>query len=537
MADEQTQVLVVGAGLAGLSAAMFLAQRGIDVLVVDKHPGTSPHPRAAGQSPRTMELLRSAGVAEQVLAASFGTAKGLIIKIAESVRGKVLHTVIGGQDDIDTSTISPAPWGMATQNHVEPIMLARAEKFGAGVRFSTELVSFEQDEHGVTARLMDRWSERISTVRADYLIAADGHRSPIRESLGIARHGTGVLNSSISVLFEADLSDCLDPDATELFFLQNPRFTGAFVRTAEPNQYTFACDYHPERGESIADFTTERLTELIRIALDDPELAVKLLVVQSFEMAAQIADDFRAGRIFLAGDAAKVTPPTGGMGGNTAVADGYDIAWKLAAVLRGEAGPGLLDSYPAERKPYAEQVVNTSLHNAKARVAPNLDLSDAPAPIDQVTLILGYRHNSVAVIAEDADSAVAENPYQPSGRPGYRAPHVPVTRDGADLSTVDLFGTDWVLLTGEEGGGWQEAARHVAAVLGIPLRAYGLGLAGPDQLADPTGGLTAKYGIENGGASLVRPDGVVAWRSAHEVSDPDSTLRGVLTRLLDRANG
>jgi aklavinone 12-hydroxylase len=522
MQAERIGVLVVGAGLAGCSAALFLADRGIDVLLVERHSGTSLHPRATGQFPRTMELLRVGGVADKVMAASYGMGTGLTIKVAESVRGKVFQTIMRGNEDADTSVISPAPFGMASQDVVEPILLARARELGARARFATELVSFEQDADGVTARLLDVASGRLDAVRADYLIAADGHRSPIREQLGIRRHGKGALSHAVGVLFDADLSEHIDEDSVALYYLNNPAFTGVFINTSTPNRHLMSFDYRPDRGESVADFTDERVMELIRIGLDDPTLTPDIKVVQAWEVAASVADRFAVGRVFLAGDAAKVTPPTGGMGGNTAVCDGYDIAWKLADVLTGVAGPGLLDSYQAERQPYAEQVVIRSLHNAKERLMPTLDLSDVPEPLDQLDLGFAFRCRSAAVLADDDDPALTEDPRTPTGRAGFRAPHVPVVVAGTEMSTVDLFGAGWVLIAADEG--WRRAA------VGTPVRCYLLGA----DLSDPTGRLADTYGIGTFGASLVRPDGVVAWRTDTVSVDPASTLTGVLDRVLAR---
>ncbi|GDY32220.1 aklavinone 12-hydroxylase RdmE [Gandjariella thermophila] len=532
MGEHRVQVLVVGAGLAGLSTAMFLAQRGVEVLVVERHAGTSVHPRAAGQNPRTMELLRIGGVAGAVLAAS-GTARSeLTIRIAESRRGPVFRTLVQSLADADTASISPAPWGMATQDRVEPILLARARELGAEIRFDTELVSLAQDPDSVTARLLHLPSERVDTVRADYLVAADGNRSRIREWLGIGRHGHGSLAHHIGMIFEADLPELPEEPGTCLYYLRNPTFTGAFSSTGVAGRYLLSVEYHPGRGESRDEFTAERCVELIRTATGEPGLRPELLSVQSWEMAARIADSFRSGRVFLAGDAAKVTPPTGGLGGNTAVQDGYDLAWKLAAVLRGEAGGGLLDSYQAERAPVAELVVAESLHNYAERMAPGLSLDGVAEPVGYLKLVLGFRYRSNAVLAEDDDPAMVEDPFRPSGRPGFRAPHVRLLRDGTEVSTVDLFGPEWVLLTGAEGGVWHQAAQHAAARLGVPLRAHGL----EPRLLDPDDALGRRYGIGSGGASLVRPDGIVAWRSAHEVRDPFTTLHGVLSRLLDRGN-
>jgi 2-polyprenyl-6-methoxyphenol hydroxylase-like FAD-dependent oxidoreductase len=530
MFNERTGVLVVGAGLAGSSAAMFLARRGVDVLLAERHPSTSIHPRATGQNPRTMELLRVGGVDEEIMEISHGRAGGLVIKIVESVHGKVLNTIHRGNTDDGTAALSAAPFGMASQDRVEPILLAQAEKAGADVRFSTEVVSVTQDADGVTARLLDRWTERLTTVRADYVIAADGHRSPLREALGIARHGRGTLAHSVGVIFDADLSEHVDQEAFVLYYLHNPAFTGVYVSTGVPDRHMISFDYHPERGDSVQDFDTERTTELIRIALDDPALDVDIQSVAPWELAARVAERFRDGRVFLAGDAAKVTPPTGGMGGNTAVGDSYDLAWKLADVLTGAAGPALLDSYQAERMPYAEHVVNTSLHLAKERTMRWLDLTGAPEPLDASELTFGFRCRSGAVIAEDDDPAPAEDPTHPSGRPGFRAPHLPVTAGGDEVSTHDLFGNGWVLLTGTDGRAWREAADSVADVLGLRLTAYRLG----SELVDLTEALPDTYGIGDAGASLIRPDGVVAWRSGHDSPDAHGTLLAALCRLLDR---
>jgi aklavinone 12-hydroxylase len=509
MGDEKrVQVLVVGAGLGGLSATMFLAQRGIQVLGIAKHAGTAIHPKASGQTPRTMELMRTAGLADEIFTHDV---HGLVIKIAESLRGRVFKTIIPEDGAMDFSAFSPAPFGMASQDEVEPVLLERARQFGADVRFQTELVSFEQDDTGVTARLLDLPTGRLSTVRADYLVGADGHRSKIRADLGVERRGRGSLTHHIGIVFDADLTDHIAADKGTLYYLQNPAFTGAFGATNTERRNVLTVEYHPERGEALADYTEERCIELLRVATDVPDLAPKIVDITRWEMAAWMADRFSDGRVFLVGDAAKVTPPTGGMGGNTAVQDGFDIAWKLAAVLNGEAGPGLLDSFDQERRPFAQQVVDWSYRNYVERLAPHLMGPDVPEEIDPLQLFFGYRCRSGAVVAEDDEP---ENPFEPTGRPGFRAPHVLVEHDGAQKSTVDLFGHGWVLVTLDPA--WSPCEVEVPV------------------LTDPSGQLAARYGIGERGASLVRPDGVVAWRSPDLVLDPVATVRQVLDSLLDR---
>lgn len=537
MAEENVDVLVVGAGLGGLSASMFLAQQGIRVLTVERHPSTAIHPRASGQTPRTMELYRFAGIDGKVLGVSKRASQGLRITIAESLNGRVIHRILEDVSEIDFSAAVGMPWGMAGQDVVEPILLARAEELGAQVRFSTELVSFEQDEDGVTAVLSS------GNVRAKYLVAADGGRSRIRERLGIdtedmsspvsnrgnqGHHARPALRHAIGVVFDADLDDRLEPDVTDLFYLQNPRFTGVLVNTDVANRFVFGTDFHPEKGEKAEDFTVERVTELIRAATDLPGLRPEIRWIGAWEVAAKIASRFRSGRVLVVGDAAKVTPPTGGMGGNTAVGDGHDVAWKLAAVLRGEAGPALLDSYEAERKPFAELVVNASLHNMKQRMAPDLDVSGLPEPVDQTEIVLGYRCRSAAVLISDDDPRPTENPNQPSGRAGFRAPHVPITIDGTQTSTVDLFGHGWVLVTADPSWRPVAAAAGEALELRLDCRVLGSDFDASEEL------FLARYGIRPNGATLVRPDGVVAWRAVTGVDDREGTLREVLARLLFR---
>lgn len=498
-------VLVVGAGLGGTSTAMFLAKRGVDVLVVERHESTSIHPRASGQFPRTMELLQVGGVDEQIKAVAEDN--GLKIKVAETVRGPVLHTIMEDFTGLKSAVadVAPAGWGSASQDQTEPIMLAQAEKHGAEIRFGTELVSFEQDADGVTAQLLELETGRTDEIRAKYMVAADGNRSPIREKLGITRTGKGRLASHIGMVFNADLSQLLTDNEMWLYYLQNKDFTGAFVTTSVPDRHIFSVEYHPEDGESLTDYSPQRCAELIRIGLDMPDLQPEIVWRGAWEIAARISDRWRDNRIFLVGDAAKVNPPTGAFGGNAAVCDGFDIAWKLAAVLNGEAGPGLLDTYEAERKHAGQLVVDESLFNYVQRMAPHLAGDDIPESAGALEVMLGERRRSSAVIGEDDDDSPVKNPFELKGEPGFRAPHVILP---SGQSTLDLWSTGWVLLTGPEGR-WQE-------VTDLPVH----------DLGEHTG----RFGISSHGASLIRPDGIVAWRTSEQADK--ETLENVLRRVL-----
>ncbi len=492
---DEYPVLVVGAGLAGLSAAMFLGVHGVPALVVERHATTSLHPKARGQFPHTMEALRVAGVDRRIAELAL-VDTGFHIKVAESVTGRVYNDILIDTNP-DFSALSPVGWANASQERVEPVLADRARELGAELRFSTELVSFTQDADGVTALLGDG-----TTVRARYLVAADGHRSPIREALGIGTHGSGDLGRSSGVMFDADLGRT----GFALYYLQNaalPGGAGVVVGTDTPHRWALSVGYDPE----ITDWTS-----LIRTATGRPDLEPVLVggEVNNGHTSARVADRFSAGRVHLIGDAARVMPPTGAFGGNTAILDGYSLAWKLALVVSGEAGPGLLDSHDVERRPYSELLVEQQYRSFVDRMRPDLADDTLAEPVEPASaLFFGYRQLGAAVLEPDDDRAVLENPEQPTGRPGSRAPHVPL---GDGNSTVDLFGREFVVLTG--------SAAWVAAAEESGLSAY---------LLD---GWTKPYGVTDEGAVLVRPDGFVAWRSvgAGEPADLARALRIVLAR-------
>jgi putative polyketide hydroxylase len=513
MTEERFPVLVVGAGLAGLSAAMFLGVHDVGALVVERHPTTSIYPKARGQFPHVMETLRVAGVAGHMTDAG-PPDPGFRIVVAESVTGRVFHDLLIDRNP-DFGKLSPAGWANASQERAEPILLARARQLGAEVRFATELVSFTQDDNGVHAALRDEAGERL--VHADYLVAADGHRSPIRHALGIGTHGRGDLSRATGIVFEADLGI----RGFGLYYLQNPELpggAGVVVSTDEPNRYALSVGYR------------ERITEvdwlsMIRTATGVPDLSVMLVTegMASGHTSVQVADRFSSGRVHLIGDAVHVMPPTGGFGGNTAIMDGYYLAWKLAMVVQGEAGPGLLDSHDPERRPYADILAERQYTAFVQRMRPELADDTLAVPVDPVsTLFFGYRHVSSAVALEpDDDSAPLENPEQPTGRPGSRAPHVPLRRGSAEVSTRDLFGRHFVLLTGPAAYKW------IAATVDLDLRIdlYRLGT----DIEDPEGLFVKAYGITDEGAVLVRPDGFVAWRAEGSEGELNEAVKKILS--------
>jgi 2-polyprenyl-6-methoxyphenol hydroxylase-like FAD-dependent oxidoreductase len=509
---RQPSVLIAGAGLGGLSTAVFLGLHGVDTLVVERHPGLSTQPKARGQMPATMEALAAAGLAGRFADAAPPGHHAMKILIAQSMTGKVLHSFTEAIPDF--SRFSPQPAGLVSQQRAERILADRAVELGVDIRFGTSLESFELDQDQVIVRLRDEGTGELFTVSARYLVAADGHKGTIRDAAGIGIHGRqrGTLVSAMFASFDADLRPALDGAAVGLWHLQNaalPHGNATVFTTDDPGRFVIG------GGFGAADAEPERLTGHIRTAAGVPDLEVGNLDIawtSSNTWITRVADSFRAGRVLLVGDAAHVMPPTGGQGGNAAVLDGWHLAWKLAAVLAGDAGDGLLDSHDAERRPYAEQLAEQQYANYVQRIDPSLAEESVAEIIDPVRGLFGYVCPSGAFVPSTGlpEGDLFEDPAEPTARPGARAPHA-VLADGT--STRNLFGRDFVLLTsGLRESEWSNAAA---------------GLRPSVRVCSLESGARTLYRLPPGGAVLVRPDGVIAWRSA----DP-AGLAGALREIL-----
>ena len=279
------------------------------------------------------------------------------------------------------------------------------------------------------------------------------------------------------------------------------------------------------------EMSTATCIRYVREALGDPDIGVEIESIQRWSASAEYAERLRDGRVFLAGDGAHVMPPTGGFGGNVGIQDGYDLAWKLAYVLDGRAGPGLLATYDAERQPVGAFSTEQAYTRYVLRLDPALGTDDLMPIVDEAAIELGYRYRSDAVADEpDDDGAMWDDPRATTGRPGFRAPHLSVKADGAEESTLDLFGRSFVLLAGPQGDSWCTAARTAADAFGVPMRTYRLGA----ELTDRSGQFETAYGTGQAGAVLVRPDGFVAWRASAPYDDPERTMGEALGRALAR---
>ncbi|GGR06557.1 FAD-dependent monooxygenase [Streptomyces pilosus] len=534
MSDEHVPVLIVGGGLAGLTTALFLGLHGVRPLVVEKHPGTSVIMKARGQYPHTMEALRIGGIADRIAAAGPDAGTGeFYMVVADSLAGPVLKRIMT-EGEMAMRHVSPENWAMAGQERTEVILADRAAELGAELRFDTELVSLTQSADAVTAVLRDVRTGTERTVTADHVVGADGAHSAVRRKLGIAMHGRGNLGEIFRVFFDADLSGPLRqlPGVAEgrkfaLFWLQQP-VPGVFYTTDVPGRYGYVLGMS-RNPPDFAAFTEERCVELVRTGLGLPDLAMKVVETGRTDIVSEIADRFSEGRVHLVGDAARLVPAPGGLGGNTAITDGFYLAWKLAMVVKGEAGPGLLDSHDAERRPVSEMIGEQQLRNTVERLAGYLDDGALADPLPPVVQAFGYRCANGAVVREPDDAGeLLEDPAAPTGRPGSRAPYVVLPEGSPAASTTALFGRSFVLLTGEgTGDAWTAAAAGAAGRLGITLPVHRLAGAEWEK----------SYGVTGAGAVLVRPDRFVAWRSKGPAADADAArkaLESALRTVLDR---
>ena len=529
-----TPVLIVGGGPVGLTASILLSRLGVPSLLVERHPGTAVHPKARGINARTMEIFHQLGLEADVRAAGVGPDKVRFIVWTESLAGHELERRMPARTRPDVVRISPIAGATCAQDDLEPVLRRHAESYApATLRFSTEVTAVEPGPDAVVATLAG--GERVS---ARWMIAADGARGRVRELLDIPLEGHPFLYRSINVLLRADLTPWVADRPAALYFVEQPDLRATFLTINGVNRWGFLINNLPESVDS-ASYTPERCAELVRQGAGVPDLDVEILGVAPWTAAAQVATRLSRGRVFLAGDAAHHMPPTGGFGLNTGVQDVQNLCWKLAGVHQGWAGPALLDTYDAERRPFARAITAQALANSAAmgRVAgiPQETPGTRARPefLQEVGMVFGAHYESAAAVSDGTalpEVANAITQHVPSARPGSRAPHAWLEREGIRISTLDLFGGGFVLLTGPDGKAWRDDARAVAARLGVPLQALTVG----DELADVEDAWTAAYGVERDGAVLVRPDAHVGWRRRSAVADPAAELEGALRSILGR---
>ena len=461
-------MLIVGAGAGGLATSALLAKHGVRSLLVEKRREIFIYPKARNLSFRSLEILRGLGLSDEVHAVADHVSAMMVKPALNSPEERLaidIDAIFAGLDQL-----SPEPAAQyCPQSRLEPILLAETRRRGSEVRYGTELSSLEQDDAGVTAVLRDRDSGESETVRADYLVGADGVHSPIRNWLGISTSGYGALPIYVVfIYFRAPwtkfVSHLADGDAVQI---KNADVDGIFL-VVEGELGMFITMYFPGKGETADQFTPRRCREVLAKAFGEP-MDTDIIEVAAWQPYEQVADQFRCERAFLVGDSAHTMPPFKAGGANTAIQSAHNLAWKLAAVLDGTADPALLDTYHAERHPVGRFAARQSLTGPTVAVLPVGD--DRPQlPADEecsmFSLLIGYRYRSAAVVTGDplVDPNGVELVEELRGQPGTRVPHVWV-REG--VSTLDLLGPGFTVLTGDER--WRGAVASASGALGIPI--------------------------------------------------------------------
>ncbi len=590
MMPAEVPVLIVGGGGSGLSASIFLSDHGVESLLIERRSSTAHMPKAGAHNQRTMEIFRRHGIADQIQAIGMP---------AETRIRAVWLTSLGGHDELDRRRLfsldvngegafrdlfekdSPELSAGLGQYVLEPLLRKNAEQRNPGrVCFGFELVSLNRDGEWSVAELLERENGQTHHVRARYVIAADGGRT-VGPTLGVPMVGLTGLATMTSLYFRADLSEFVDDDVV-VHWLVGPRFgswTGGCLVKAGPTRW----DRHsetwtihlmiPPDDPDAQDLTNDRALARLRAVLNLPELDAEILGSSPWYIESVHIEQSSLGNVFFIGDAAHRQPPTSGLGLQSAIQDADNLAWKLAAVIKGWADEAILDTYASERRPVIQENIEYALFAFQNQFAyeAGMGLTHAKTTEEREAVFLKFLedspmgrtrravgaevfgtgrmeldphdreigfHYETGIVLPDGSAPPARDPmgvvYTPTTRPGHRLPHAWLNNRGKRLSTHDVGDIgNFILLTGCDGADWCDAAARLSDVSGVPIKAYRIAPGG--DFGDPTRAWSKLSEIGDDGALLVRPDRYIACRFQGGTEDPYASLEGALTKLLKRS--
>lgn len=577
-----TDVLIVGSGPTGTTTALALATYGIRSHVVSMWNWLAHTPRAHITNQRAMEVFRDLGFEDQVMEQATAWEMMGDTPYTTSLAGEELirQRSWGTGDKRKGEYLQASPCGLVDiiQPKIEPILLKNAAERGASFAFNTEYLRFEEDTDGVTVFLRERLTGREYTMRARYLVGADGARSSIAEQLDLPIEGQMARAGTVYTLFDADLTRYVEHRPSILNWIVSPdasfgEIGMGLLRAVTPwTRWIAGWGFDISKGDP--DLSDDFVINRIKTLIGDPDVDVNLINTSVWYVNQAYATKYSHSRVFCGGDAVHRHPPSSGLGLNTCVQDAFNLAWKLAYVTHGFAGPELLETYSVERAPVGKQIVqranqsrldyaplnacfrvpgaeNPVLEGIKRFRDPGPDGKAARKAVldalrlkdtefNALGLELNQRYDSSAVVSDGTGAEVSDRDpvlhLNPTTRPGAKLPHAwLVGRTGMRVSTLDIVGKGMMtLITGLSGDAWAAAAERLSlpflktVVIGAP------------EYQDLYCDWQEAREIDEDGVILVRPDGYVAWRKlagASSTDEAEAMLREVLSVALSKTPG
>ncbi|MBS1104035.1 FAD-dependent monooxygenase [Gluconobacter sp. Dm-62] len=496
------KVLVIGGGIVGLTAAAFLEKHGVDTVLVERRTSPSKRLRAKFFYPRTIELYRSLGIEQKIT-----TPPGTLSEAA------IVHSLAGEEIQrwtlpaVGESAASPCVASSIKQQDLECVVRDTAELFGARIHFAHALTALDQHANGATATIKAADGTK-NLLHADFVIGCDGSKSMVRDILGIGTIGLGDLVHSMSITIRCDIREALRGRPLSFAWVRQPDIAGFMSWSTDLTSVVLSIEYDPTNPDDRARFTPENCYSLAARCLGLPSQQIEVIDIHSWCLSSWYAENFRKGRVFLAGDAIHSTPPLGGFGANTGIHDAHNLALKLVSVIQQNAPESLLDFYEAERAPVVQMVVAQATARLAHRSNAQLPLEALQPVLDEEMISMGYRYPILPHIGIIPNPLVV-HPRNLHAEPGTRAPHIWLHQAGVSLSSLDLFGESLVLLAGSKAQSWCRAAETACRLHELPVQCLVIGR----DLQGPRGDFPTAYGISETGAVLVRTDGFVIWKA------------------------
>lgn len=575
-----TDVLIVGSGPAGSTTSALLSAYGISNMVVTRYNWLANTPRAHITNQRSMEIFRDLGIEEEVIAKAVSQELMGNNVFCESLAGEELGRLYSWGTHpkrlADYTLASPTNMCNIPQDLLEPIIMGSAARKGAHYKFDTEYVSLTQDEEGVTATVQDRLSGETFQIRAKYLIGADGGRSKVAEDIGLPYDGEMGVAGSMNIVFKMDLTKYVAHRPSVLYWVLQPGSNVGgigmgLVRMVRPwNRWLIVWGYDISEGKQ--EVSHEEAKAIVQKLVGDDTIPIEIESTSTWTVNNCWATEIAKGRVFCMGDAIHRHPPSNGLGSNTSVQDAFNLAWKLAMVNKGQAGPQLLDSYKEERTPIAKQIVQRANKSISefGPIFESLGLTDTNDPVQMIQNMgkrkennelaatqreklrkaiqfksyefnchgveLNQRYRSSAVASDGTEEPAYERCqelyYQATTWPGAHLPHVWLGKDGHRVSSLDICGKGkFTLLTGIGGEAWRSVVAQVNAAFGLAIEVKEIGV-GRDY-EDLYGEWTEAREIEESGCLLVRPDFHVAFRATNAQEQHLKQFQEAIAQILD----